>query len=298
MLRHQIGLLVTTVFVSVAVGSVWPEPFSYLGPIMAPGLMIILFLSFLKVFPQDVWAALKIYPARLGLLVVIKLIILPVGVYTLALWLVPDYALGLLLLAGTSTAVASPFLTQIVGGNVAFVLVMAVTTTILVPFSLPAVVGVLAGEEVGFDPLTMIRTLALLVFAPLAAAGVIRRVRPLLAVWLAERSFQVSLPLIAAITLAVFGLYAPMLRANLNELVVAVALDALLCALLAVVGAGLLWKSPLPDRIASIASLAFINDVLIVILAIQIDQPRAAVMAALNTFPFFGLMLVLGRMRR
>ena len=147
MLRHQTGLLGSTVFASMAVGTLWSEPFSYLTPVMAPGLMIVLFLSFLKVFPKDVWAALKLYPARLSLLVVIKLIVLPVGVYALAVRLAPDYAFGLFLLAGTSTAVASPFMTQIIRGNVAFVLVMAVATTLLVPFSLPALIGFLAGER-------------------------------------------------------------------------------------------------------------------------------------------------------
>jgi len=233
----------------------------------------------------------------LGLLVVIKLIILPVGVYTLALWLAPDYALGLLLLAGVSTAVSAPFFVQLVGGNLALVLVMAVATTILVPFSLPAVVKLMAGHRIVFDPLQMVRFLSAIVFLPLAAAALCRRILPRAVHWLEAHSFIISIPFFAAINLAVFGRYAPVMRARLDHLAMAMVLVFILSGLTTAIGLAVLRSSPGPDRIASAASLAWVNNVLVIILAVELNEPTAALLSTLYMFPFFVLLFPLAKLR-
>lgn len=298
MFSKELVIFFIVFLAAAAAGIIWPAPSRYLNPIMAPAMMTILFLSFLKISPQMVWEAMKQYPGRLSLLVVIKLIILPVAVYALAIRLVPDYALGLLLLAGVSTAVSAPFFVQLVGGNMALVLVMAVVTSVLVPFSLPAVVKLMAGHRIVFDPLAMIRFLAAIVFLPLAAAALCRRILPIAARWLEAHSFVVSLPFFAVINLAVFGRYAPIMRARLDHLAVGTILICVLSGLAAAAGLAVLRSSPGPDRIASAASLAWVNNVLVIILAVELNEPTAALLSTLYMFPFLFLMFPLARLRR
>jgi hypothetical protein len=109
--------------------------------------------------------------------------------------------------------------------------------------------------------------------------------------WLEGNSFAVTLPLFAIMTLAVFSLNAPTLKAHPDEIFISVGLVMALCALLSLIGLAVLWFSPVTDRIASAGSLGWLNDVLVIVVAIQLGQPTSALLAALYEFPFFLLII-------
>ena len=77
--------------------------------------MGLLFLAFLKVDPPTIWETLWRYPVKLTLLVLTKLVILPCIVYLRWPKIIPDYALGVLLLAGVSTGLSAAFFAGLVG---------------------------------------------------------------------------------------------------------------------------------------------------------------------------------------
>jgi predicted Na+-dependent transporter len=121
----------------------WPEYFSRGRLLLCPEpsnilMMVMLFLAFVKISPADVGRALMSNWAgmiwgssaspggrtgtwRIGL---------PLAWY-------PPLALPILLLAGASTGVSSPFFTSLCRGNISYCLVMAVVTSLILPISLP-----------------------------------------------------------------------------------------------------------------------------------------------------------------
>ena len=102
--------LLLVIFFSMAARLFWPEPAGRLSPYLNVFLMIMLFLAFLKVSLQAVKGELRRHFKEFLLLATLKLFLLPTLIYLLAVRFFPDYALGLLLLAGDSTGVPPPSL--------------------------------------------------------------------------------------------------------------------------------------------------------------------------------------------
>ena len=79
----------------------------------------------------------------------LKLFLLPALIYPLAVRFFPEYALGLLLLAGVSTGVSAPFFAALVGAHIPLVLLLTVATSIVLPVTLPFMAKLLAGQTSG-----------------------------------------------------------------------------------------------------------------------------------------------------
>ncbi|HEX7503651.1 MAG TPA: hypothetical protein VF336_00160, partial [Syntrophales bacterium] len=165
--RSKDIVLLAVVFSSMAAGICCPGVFAFLQPYPLLCLMILFFMSFLSIRLDAVRQAL--HQAGLSILgiVVLKMFIMPVALYALFSIVLPDYAVAVLLLTGVSTGVVAPFMSNLVGGNSARVLVVTVITSILVPFSLPAVVGLVLAKSVSFSFWDMLRVLALAIFVPI-----------------------------------------------------------------------------------------------------------------------------------
>ena len=170
--------------------------------------MILFFMSFLSIRLEEVWEALRRASLSILSLVALKMVVLPVILYGLFLYVMPDYAVSALLLTAVSTGVVAPFMSNLVGGNSARVLVVTVITSILVPFSLPAVVELVLSQSVSFSFWDMLRVLALAIFVPIAAVQILRRFAPHLLDAANRRSYPVNLVMFACITLGVFSKYA------------------------------------------------------------------------------------------
>ena len=109
--------------------------------------MLLLFLSFLKIDFSALLDTSRDSLLRLATMASVKLIVLPTALYAIALFVMPDYAVPILLLSGISTGVVAPFLASLVAADVATVLRMVIVTSLAVPFSLPCLVKLLAGAE-------------------------------------------------------------------------------------------------------------------------------------------------------
>ena len=162
----------------MAAGICCPQVFAFLQPYPLLCLMILFFMSFLSIRLEAVWEALRQASLSILSLVALKMVVLPVILYGLFLYVMPEYALSALLLTAVSTGVVAPFMSNLVGGNSARVLVVTVITSILVPFSLPAVVGLVLAKSVSFSFWDMLRVLALAIFVPIAAVQILRRFAP------------------------------------------------------------------------------------------------------------------------
>jgi bile acid:Na+ symporter, BASS family len=298
MFRTKDLVLLLVVFSSMGTGLIWPQEAGRLAPFLNWFLMLMLYLAFLKIFPQAIWSTVRQYPYYLIILLLIKLIILPLIIFSVAVKIFPVYALGLLMLAAVSTGVSAPFFTGVVGGNIPLVLVMTVVTSMLLPLSMPLLVKLLAGRDLSIDLIHLGSLIGAIIFLPLAGAGITRRLGPRLTDWLEERSYYLSLFLIGFINLGSFGNFAPFLQAHQDQLVVALLLSSGLAVVLAATGALVFWFRPPPQRTAAAASLGWINNVLVIVLGNDLNDPFTSILAALYLIPFHLLIVPLSHLSR
>ena len=171
-------ILLLTVFCSMAAGLLWPESAGRLSPYLNVFLMIMLFLAFLKVSLQAVRGELHRHFKEFLLLTALKLFLLPILIYLLAVRFFPHYALGLLLLAGVSTGVSAPFFAVLVGAHIPLVLLLTVASSIMLPLTLPFMAQLMAGQTLAVDPVHLVGLIGMIIFAPLAAANLTQRFLP------------------------------------------------------------------------------------------------------------------------
>jgi BASS family bile acid:Na+ symporter len=296
MLRIKDIVLLIVVFGSMAAGVFWPNETRGLSPFLSWFLMGMLLLAFLKVFPSEIWDTLQRYSVKLPLLILTKLTVIPLLIYPIAIKLLPAYALGIILLAGVSTGLSAPFFSGYVGANISLVLAMTVVTTLLLPLTLPLLIKILIGRELQFDLIGLVWFMTVLIFFPLMVSVSLRRLAPKIAGWLDERSYPISLVLLAAMNLGALGLYAPFLRAHHAVAVISVLIGFGLGAVLAGAGMVLFWSNPPLERVAAAGALGWVNSVLVIVLGNYFGDPLTSILAAFYMVPYYVLIIPLGHL--
>lgn len=260
-------------------------------------MMTILFMSFLKI---DLSALLRFTSGdllNLGIWVLVKLIALPVVLWGLAMWLYPQYALAVLLLSGISTGVTAPFFAVLLGADIALVLKVCVTTSLLVPLTLPALVKLLMGQAISISFAAMAGALVLIILIPFALSLLTRRFLPKAAEFINRIQFPVSLVLFFFINWGVFAGYSSFLLDHRWDLAAAVGVACMVAV--AYSGTGYLLGLVLSggrDRISGAVMMTFINNVLVIVFASEFfgeQFPEAPLLAAMYLVPFFLIVIPL-----
>ncbi len=289
MFRLNDLILLLVIFSSMFAGILFPEHVAFLQPFPLYLMMLLLFLSFLTTRTTSVWNILKSQWIGVLWLSVVKMLLFPALVYFLFKEFYPPYAIGALLLTGVSTGVVAPFISGLVNANGSLVLVMVVVSSLIVPFSLPFLVKLLAGQEVAIPLGRMIRMLSLVIFVPAVCAEVLRRVSPILLNRLAAKRYPVSLVLFAAINLAVFSKYAGFFRQNPAIILEAVSISIILGAVYILVGVLTYCKSTIGNQLAAAITFGNMNNVLIIVFASEFFGHLEPTLAAAYMIPFFAL---------
>ena len=108
-------------------------------------------------------------------------------------YMFPKYAVAALLLSGISCGVSSPFFATLVEANISLVLAMVVVSSILVPFTLPALAHIFAGKYMEISLLGMSGLLGMVIFCPLILAEVLKRFAPDFTAKLSKGQYSISL---------------------------------------------------------------------------------------------------------
>ena len=282
-----------TIFGSMGLGLYWPA----LGRPLTPGLtyflIFLLFLSFLQLEMEEVWTSWKKHGFYLLTLGIIKLLALPLSLYFLFHWLWPEYALPVLLLSGVSTGVTAPFISGLVGAQTTLVLGMVVLTSLFLPFSLPLLVRFLSGAELQLSFGAMFRVLALVIFFPALLVTILRRICPGLLERLSAVRYPLSLTCFACINLAIFSRY----QGFFWERPLEILNTTLVAYLLALIFHGVGWmvfrEQPVQVRLAQTVSLAYVNNILVVVFSAHFFGPLATTLSVMYLLPFFTLIVPL-----
>jgi BASS family bile acid:Na+ symporter len=297
-MRRNDLILFAVVFVSIGIAVALPDYASVFHPFVLYFMMILMFLSFLR---MDFGAFISLTRKALidvAVLSSIKLILLPAVLYWISLFIIPDYAVPILLISGISTGVVAPFIAGLLSAEMALVLRMVIVTSLLVPFTLPVMVKALAGAEIVIPLWNMIRLLALVVFVPMVAVITARRTAPNLLQRVMERQFPISLSFFAVINLGVFSQYSRFIFEYPFQLLISIVVAYALCCIYYVVGYFLIPGGTIKERISGGISLAIMNNVLVIVFASGFFGPLASILAAVYMAPFFTMIVPVKMVRR
>ncbi len=284
-------ILIAVLYGSLLAGIFFPELSATVSGTIKFLMMTMLFLAFIKISPTDVGRALMSNWAGMIWGTLLRLVIAPAMAYWITLALYPPLALPILLLAGASTGVSSPFFTSLCRGNISYCLVMAVVTSLILPISLPVMVKVLAHATLDYNLTAMALFLAMIIFVPLVAAFVFRALTPALLEPMNRMSYPISLVVVAGINFGALGRYIPYLKANPGQILYCAVFSIGLALVLALLG----WSSTRvrnwADRVAASGSQVWINNILIIALAVHMNQPLAATLSVFYLIPLYGFVV-------
>ncbi len=280
-------------FSSILGGIFFPEISAYCQPYPIYCMMGLIFFSFLTISQRAIFHMVKTSLTSICYYLTIKLILFPAVVFIVFHYACPDYALAALLMVGASSAVASPFFGSLVKADMPLIFGMLVTSSILVPFTLPALVKLLAARNMEISLLAMVRMLCLVVFIPIFIAEALKRFSPGSARKLSEWQYPVSLLFFSVTNLGIFSKYAGFLRAEPFTVAVALAVSIVLAGVSFVVGILTTFKKPLADQLSIAIGFGLANNVLILVFSSQFFGHREPMVAAMYTVPFFALIIPL-----
>lgn len=188
---------------ALGLGFLWPEPGRMLQPWLMYLLMIMMFLSCLRIDLRE----LKAVPHewRRYILLLLFIFLIPTAVVFLAQQLFePTIFVGLALAAASPAAISIVFLSDLYHGQPSKALTTTVLAHLVSPLLTPALVWLVAGQLVRVDVVSIMWLIVKLVVIPLVAAQIVRLM------W-REVAARVHLPLVnASLLLAIiWGIIAP-----------------------------------------------------------------------------------------
>ncbi|HVX02517.1 MAG TPA: arsenic resistance protein, partial [Nitrososphaera sp.] len=221
-------------------------------------------------------------------LAVVKLVVLPVGMYALAYTLYRPLALPVLLVSGMSTGLGAPFVANIAGARLPLVVGMIVATSLSVPFVLPSLTYALVGSEFSLPIANMILLLALALFIPLVAGWLVKKKARRVSEFAHRNSFQLSIIFAILINVSMFSKLSGLFFSDQVFLLQNIAATFLCFAAFSVVG---FVVAPKAEKPAGMIATAYVNNTLVMVFAAQFFGPQAAALAGLYNIPYYACIL-------
>ena len=134
--------------------------------------------------------------------------------------------------------------------------------------------------------------LAMIIFIPLGAAFGLRRLAPGLLAQANRCSYPISLAVVAGINFGALGRYVPYLKRHPEQILYCAIWSVGLALILALIGWHSARNGDWPDRVAAAGSQVWINNILIIALAVHMDQPLAATLSAFYLLPLYGFVVL------
>jgi BASS family bile acid:Na+ symporter len=291
MFRLRDLILLVVIFSSMAAGVMFPRFGAAFQFLPLYSMMTLLFLSFLSIKVAAIWDTIKGAPLVIVCFLFIRMILLPVSVSLVFQVLWPAFSLSALLLSGISTGVVAPFISNLLRANTAAVLVMVVASSLLVPFTLPALVDLFFAQSMELSLFPMMRLLFVVIFIPMAAAEGLKRVSAGAAEKLVSRQYAISLFLFAVTNLGIFSKYSAFFYQRPMTVLSATGVAFLLGAFYFLAGLLISLGRDPQDQLAAVISFGITNNVLVIVFSSEFFTPLEPTVAAMYMIPFFGLIL-------
>jgi bile acid:Na+ symporter, BASS family len=299
--NHIFYYLGLSVLFSTVIGLLFP----YIGILVEPYLLLwlglLLLLNLINMNLSELYTVFS-HPKKLVILTIAKLVLIPVGMYAImnmvSLTIIPvgtNLMLSVFLLSGISTGLGSPFVVNFVGGRLPIVVGLIIATSLSVPFILPILIFLFFSSNFAIPIFDMIVLLLVALIIPLIASQLLKKISPKLTYQINKQSLNLSLVFIFLINLGVFAKYSYFFFSNPLITVENIILAFILFGYYGLTGYGIsrLMGLSKDDRISTMISMIYINNILIVVFAQQFFGTEIAALAAFFNIPYYlGILLL------
>jgi len=293
MFRGKDIVLLVVIYSSLGAGILFPEIGRPFQPLPLYCMMTLLFLSFLSIKISQIGNTARRSAQLIGVFLLIRMILVPLGIAILFKFLWPAYSLSALLLSGISTGVVAPFISTMLQANTPLVLVVVVISSLLVPFTLPPLVDLLFSRSMDISLLSMMRLLFMVVFVPVAMAEILKRTSRAVVEKLIQKQYYISLVMFTVTNMGIFSRYSEFFYQHPATIAAAVGASFLLAGIYFVAGLVISWGRKPEDQVATVICLGIMNNVLVIVFSSEFFTPLEPTVAAMYMIPFFGLILPL-----
>jgi BASS family bile acid:Na+ symporter len=293
MFRTRDLVLLVVIYSSLVAGILFPKIGRPFQPFPLYCMMALLFLSFLSIKISQIWSTVRRSALLIGCFLFIRMILVPVGIALVFRLLWPAYSLSALLLSGISTGVVAPFISTLLEANTPLVLVVVVTSSLLVPFTLPPIVDLLFSQSMDISLIGMMRLLFMVVFVPVALAEILKKTSGATVERLIQKQYYISLVMFTVTNLGIFSKYSEFFYQQPLSIVAAGGVSFMLAGSYLVVGLLISWGRKVEDQVATVLCLGIMNNVLVIVFSSEFFTPLEPTVAAMYMIPFFALILPL-----
>jgi bile acid:Na+ symporter, BASS family len=295
---YYLGL---SVLFSTILGLLFPNIGILVEPYLLLWLGLLLLFNLINMNLSELYMVFS-HPKNLIILTIAKLVLIPVGLYTImnlfSLTIVPISAnlmLSVFLLSGISTGLGSPFVVNFVGGRLPIVVGLIIATSLTVPFLLPILIFIFFSSNFAIPIFDMIVLLVVALILPLIASQLLKKISPKLTELINKKSLNLSLVFIFLINLGVFAKYSYFFFSNSLVTIENIILAFILFGYYGLTGYSIsrLMGLSKDDRISTMISMIYINNILIVVFAQQFFGTEVAALAAFFSIPYYvGILLL------
>jgi BASS family bile acid:Na+ symporter len=312
------AILFLAVTISMAIGVLLPEFSKIFGPYILVWLGGLLFLNLIQLNTSELISAF-VRARQIAFLSLIKLVVLPLALYTPTAIFYPTLALPVLLLSGISTGLGAPFVANFVGGGLPLIVGLIIVTSLAVPFVLPPIVHILFGSHFSIPVIHMIVLLAVALFIPLLGGWFTKKFAPKIAEIVSEKSLYLSIILIAIINIALFSKFSTFFYESPLFVIEMVLIAFILFGIYGIAGYTLTLfitritrhttfegktaanESKLSSKkewdrstaIDGLIAMAYVNNILVAVFAEQFFGIQTAILPALYNIPYYIGILIL-----
>ena len=288
-MRSRDLVMIVVSFLAMLAGSFLPGLAEPLAPFPRLCLIVLLYLGFLSVGTEALFIHTRLIPGTVSGLVLIRLFALPLLSFFLFKLLMPQFALGALLVGAASIGVVAPIFSIMVNADTALVLAGNLLSSLLLPLMTLS----------GFGPMNlpahlslsgMTLSLCVTIIVPFAGAFLTRKA-PRVTEYILKHQFPVSVSTIALSTLAIFSNYSGVLHQSPSLVVKALGAACLLGAVMMVGGLFLPRSMPPQRKLAFLISYGTMNNVLMLIVSLEFFSASESIMAAMYLLPLNALLV-------
>ena len=294
-MRSRDLVMIVVSFLAMLAGSFLPGLAEPLAPFPRLCLIVLLYLGFLSVGTEALFIHTRLIPGTVSGLVLIRLFALPLLSFFLFKLLMPQFALGALLVGAASIGVVAPIFSIMVNADTALVLAGNLLSSLLLPLTLPMLLYIVDSFMTlsGFGPMNlpahlslsgMTLSLCVTIIIPFAGAFLTRKA-PRVTEYILKHQFPVSVSTIALSTLAIFSNYSGVLHQSPSLVVKA------LGAVMMVGGLFLPRSMPPQRKLAFLISYGTMNNVLMLIVSLEFFSASESIMAAMYLLPLNALLV-------
>jgi BASS family bile acid:Na+ symporter len=199
---------------------------------------------------------------NLSIFYVLRFVLLPIALYYAANAIIPQYALGVLLVASMPIGGAATAVCGMTGGNPSLALIATIITSSVAPFIIPLMIWFCSGEEVAIDKVALLLTLASCIFCPALLYFSLYKIRPAVKnVVLRHSQFAVTIAL-SSMVACVVAFRRDYFFANMTETLIAFMIVSILYMLLYGFGVAFAWRMNKPIvKIKTYAVCSGVNNI-------------------------------------